>query len=210
MLHQYDVTPLDHTTREYQTELGATLNTTSTEGVSTDRENDSSTGNVDNDATLVDSTHNPFSSPAKKTFVGLPNFHSSSSVGRNSIHSASLSMGSMNEVINSMVEDGSLVLGGQDYSYGENSTGGSLSYKDGTALKPSTVQVDLSFPERNREFDILRVSNLEHNDCKYYAVHIRTSIAIQDAMKWTASIPRKLPKHLRQYQERIVWIEGRV
>ena len=27
-------------------------------------------------------------------------------------------------------------------------------------------------------------------------------------MKWTATIPRKLPRHLRQYQERIVWIEG--
>ena len=93
-----------------------------------------------------------------------------------------------------MVEDGSQFLGVQDYTgYGENS----LLYKDGTALKLYTMQVDSSFPERNREFDILRVTNLEHNDCKYHAVHIRTSIAIQDAMKWTATIPRKLPKYLR-------------
>ena len=61
---------------------------------------------------LVDSTNNLLSFPVKEAFVGLPNFHCSSSVGGNqSIHSASLSMGSMNEMINSMVVYGSLVFG---------------------------------------------------------------------------------------------------
>ena len=58
-----------------------------------------------------------------------------------------------------------LFLGGQDYTrYGEKGTIRSLFYEGGTALKPYTEQVSLFFPERNCEFDILRVTNLEHND----------------------------------------------
>ena len=205
LLQHYEVTPSNHTTRTYQSEAVETPGRDAT-----DKENNASTGNVDDDAFMVDSktASKLFSSPSKKPVVASPKFHSSSSVGRNqSIHSASLSMGSMNDVINSMVEDGSVGFDGQDFN-GYVVNGSSLFYEDGTDLKPYTVQVDLSFPERNREFNILRVSNLEHNECEYRAFHIRTVIAIQDAMKWKASIPRKLPRHLRGYNERIVWIEG--
>ena len=76
--------------------------------------------------------------------------------------------------------------------------------EEGTKTKPYIIQVDIHHPERNREFDILRVGGIIHNGYTRNGFHIRRSIAVPDHELWEATIPQNLPS----YEKRAVLIKG--
>jgi hypothetical protein len=51
------------------------------------------------------------------------------------------------------------------------------------------VMVNTKFPERNREFDIVRLPQIDHNHHSRSAYHIRRSVDPCDFDKWEATIP---------------------
>ena len=77
--------------------------------------------------------------------------------------------------------------------------------EEGTKSKPYIIQVNIDYPERNREFDIQRVFKMTHNSSSRNGFHIRRSIAVLDHDLWEATIPNDLPA---VYANRAVLIKG--
>jgi len=76
---------------------------------------------------------------------------------------------------------------------------------EGTKSKPFTIQVNTAYPERNREFDIERIGNMEDRSYSRDGFHIRTrSIPIADEPYWEATIP----EGYEGLKNRVVLIKG--
>jgi hypothetical protein len=69
---------------------------------------------------------------------------------------------------------------------------------DGTKTKPVIINVNVEFPERNREFDVEWVPNKTHKSYARNGFHIRRQIAIPDCQLWEATIPECQPQWLEE------------
>jgi hypothetical protein len=58
----------------------------------------------------------------------------------------------------------------------------------GSRNSPHVIEVDIAYPERNREFFVQHVNNLEHNQHVRSGFHIRRTTAVQDRDLWEAKI----------------------
>jgi hypothetical protein len=75
---------------------------------------------------------------------------------------------------------------------------------NGTKEHPYILCINVNHPEHNREFNIERVSNIEHNSYTRNGFYIRLPVAPVDFDQWEASIPTHYPT----LQQRVVQVKG--
>jgi hypothetical protein len=74
----------------------------------------------------------------------------------------------------------------------------------GSKRSPHIININIQYPERNREFDVVHFQNFEHNNYIRAGFHIRRSIAFQDRHLWTAKLFTGDPA----IQDRSILIKG--
>jgi hypothetical protein len=74
----------------------------------------------------------------------------------------------------------------------------------GSKRSPHIININIQYPERNREFDIEHVRNIEHNNYIRTGFHIRRSTAFQDCGLWEAKLFNGDPA----IQDRSILIKG--
>jgi hypothetical protein len=58
----------------------------------------------------------------------------------------------------------------------------------GSKANPYQIHVDTKHPERNREFDVEFVAQIQHKNYTQSSFHIRTQMAVQDRESWEATV----------------------
>jgi len=76
---------------------------------------------------------------------------------------------------------------------------------EGSRDNPYIINVNVTNPEGNREFDIQEVDKILHNNWARQGFHIRTHIGVHDKKYWNATMYRERP----ELEDRAILVTGR-
>ena len=78
----------------------------------------------------------------------------------------------------------------------------------GDKLLPYLTFVDPKKPEASRDFEVIFVEGIQHQNHVRNGYHIQRVISPPEIDNWHMTVPKKLPRFLRDYQKRVLLVKG--